>query len=790
MAAGLIAFTALLAQIFGAVALYRLVRTPVIGASPTTAVSLLMISTGLMLERSDTGVMRAVTGRGPGNVLLLRLVPPAVIVPILVALISARLLEMPGIADVALVFALLTVVICLGNLFLLSATAIHLNKTHDEIIQAQARARALFEQASDGILIADLDGRYIDANDAIGGMLGYSRDEIIGATIMDMIMPEDLERLRATRERLLKGGRELGEWTLRHKNGTTIPTEITANILPDGRWQAFVRDISARKHAEEALRLSEEKFSRIVSTSADAIISIDADRRIILFNEGAEKIFGYSGAEMMGKPLDMLIPERLRGAHQQHVQSFAAGQSMARRVSERSSAVYGMRRNGDIFPADASISKLSVGGASILTVSLRDISEQKRAENELNFLAEFGSQLASTLDLEQTLTNIAQLIARDLADICIIDVIDEGGKMRRAHVACRDPAPVFIPSEIMDTESGERPLSPIAMSEVNQPLLVKEVGSGHLDSWFLGQNQVAAVQRIGPKSAMLAPLRAGGKDSGLLLLISSHSRAYEPHDLRFAEAIAQHAALSIQKALLYRTAMQATRARDEMLGIVAHDLRNPLQNISVNAQFLRQQKSGDVAETGVEIGNAVVRMNRLIQDLLDVTRIESGRLSLRPERIPVREFILELLDIQEALASSSDLEIRSEVPADLPEVWADRDRLNQIFENLLGNAIKFSRPGGQITLGARAEGTQVVFSVADSGEGIAETDIDHIFDRFWQAHKAKVQGAGLGLPIVRGLVEAHGGRVWVRSRPAEGSTFLFTIPMAVVDQPRSAHRNP
>jgi PAS domain-containing protein len=176
MAAGLIAFTALLGQLFGAVALYRFVRTPVIGASPATVVSLLMISAGLLLERPDTGIMRVATGRGPGNVLLLRLVPPAILAPILVALISARLLERPGIADVAFVFVLLTVVICLGNLFLLSATAIHLNKTHDEIIQAQARARALFEQASDGILIADLDGRYIDANDAIGHMLGYSRE--------------------------------------------------------------------------------------------------------------------------------------------------------------------------------------------------------------------------------------------------------------------------------------------------------------------------------------------------------------------------------------------------------------------------------------------------------------------------------------------------------------------------------------------------------------------------------------------------------------------------------------
>jgi signal transduction histidine kinase len=174
----------------------------------------------------------------------------------------------------------------------------------------------------------------------------------------------------------------------------------------------------------------------------------------------------------------------------------------------------------------------------------------------------------------------------------------------------------------------------------------------------------------------------------------------------------------------------------------------------------------------------VSRMNRLIQDLLDVTRMEEGHLSLRPERLAVPEFITDLVDAQRALASAAALELRVALPPDLPDVWADRDRLNQIFENLVGNAIKFSKSRGRITLGAEVEGNEIVFSVADTGGGIAKADLDHIFDRFWQAPKAKRRGAGLGLPIVKGLVRTHAGRVWVRSAVGEGSTFFFTIPIA------------
>jgi PAS domain S-box-containing protein len=156
-------------------------------------------------------------------------------------------------------------------------------------------------------------------------------------------------------------------------------------------------DITERKRLEQDLRLSEAKSSGIVSISADAIISIDENQRITLFNEGAEKIFGYSKAEAMGASLDILLPERFRALHREHVAGFTAGQATSRRMGQRESPIFGLRKSGKEFPADAAISKLEVGGKRIMTVALRDITDQKRIENEQRFLSEVGAVLASTL---------------------------------------------------------------------------------------------------------------------------------------------------------------------------------------------------------------------------------------------------------------------------------------------------------------------------------------------------------------------------------------------------------
>jgi signal transduction histidine kinase len=226
------------------------------------------------------------------------------------------------------------------------------------------------------------------------------------------------------------------------------------------------------------------------------------------------------------------------------------------------------------------------------------------------------------------------------------------------------------------------------------------------------------------------------------------------------------------------TARQATQAREAILRVVAHDLRNPLSAISTLTDVL---KNGPEREVGDEIAIAVKRMNRLIRDLVDLTLLDVGTFAIMQGRIRTNEFLSAIVASQAPLASSASHALRLHASADISDIWADRDRLLQVFENLIGNAIKFTQESGEITLGARAGNGEVVFSVTDTGSGIKSDHLPHVFDRYWQAPEARNQGIGLGLSIVKGIVEAHGGQIWVQSSPNKGSTFFFTIPTVACD---------
>jgi signal transduction histidine kinase len=262
-------------------------------------------------------------------------------------------------------------------------------------------------------------------------------------------------------------------------------------------------------------------------------------------------------------------------------------------------------------------------------------------------------------------------------------------------------------------------------------------------------------------------------------------------DLRLVETLAERAALAIENARLYRASVHATQLRDQVLGVVAHDLRHPLSTILMLASIAKrpgpepERRSQKAAEA---IERAVRHMDRLIQDLLDVALMEAGALPIEHARLSAGGLIVEAVEMQRLLASSSSLELRVDVDPAVAEVWGDRDRLLQVFENLIGNAIKFTEAGGRITVGAATRGDDVVFRVADTGRGIASANLPRVFDRFWQAPRAGRKGAGLGLPITKGIVEAHHGRIWVESTPGSGSTFFFTIPMASAARHRRSDR--
>ena len=208
------------------------------------------------------------------------------------------------------------------------------------------------------------------------------------------------------------------------------------------KWFGTCTDIEQIKVAEQRLKESEAKFSGIISIAADAIISIDEQQRITIFNKGAEQIFGYTEAEAIGAPLDTLIPARLREIHRFDVEAFVSGDVTAHRMSDRDITLVGVRKNGEEFPAEAAISKLQLGDDTLLTVALRDITERTRVEKEQRFLAEAGAVLSTSLDYEQTLATVAHLVVRDFADWCLIEVVEEHEPGWQRRVVSRDPSKV------------------------------------------------------------------------------------------------------------------------------------------------------------------------------------------------------------------------------------------------------------------------------------------------------------------------------------------------------------
>jgi PAS domain S-box-containing protein len=656
--------------------------------------------------------------------------------------------------------------------------------------ESEERFRLAIDEAPIGMALVALDGRFIRVNRVLCEIVGYTPEELMGLTFQAITHPEDLDVDLALAEQLLRGEisrYQLGKRYLR-KDGTTVDIMLSGSILRSREgaplyYIAQIEDITARKQLEDRLRLAEATSSGILAISADAIISIDEEQRITLFNDGAERIFGYSRAEALGAPLGTLLPEQLRARHQHHVTGFSQGATVARQMGERGTVILGVRKNGEEFPAGAAISKLDIGGRIVCTVELRDITEQKKIENEQRFLSEAGLALATTFDYEQTLKTVAALAVQYVADFCVIELVEENQEVRRLTVTSRNPSKAWVCEVLTRMKlDRSRPHLMKTVLETRQPVFMQRPAAETIAALAQSEEHHRALEAVEIRSMVAVPLVIYERLLGVIAFISSTaSRVYEPADLHMAEELARRAAVSIENARLYHAARRATQARDDVLGIVAHDLRNPLNTILVQANLLRRrteeverrsQKPAQVIE------RAATRMNRLIEDLLDVTRMEAGQLSVESARVPTHPLVSEAVEAQRPLAISASLELRLELAPELPEVWADRDRLLQIFENLIGNALKFTKAGGRITVGAVPQEGQVRFWVADTGNGIAAENLPRLFDRFWQARKAERRGAGLGLPIVKGLIEAHGGRIWVESVLGQGSTFFFTIPAA------------
>jgi signal transduction histidine kinase len=280
---------------------------------------------------------------------------------------------------------------------------------------------------------------------------------------------------------------------------------------------------------------------------------------------------------------------------------------------------------------------------------------------------------------------------------------------------------------------------------------------------------------------MLAvPVISHGAVVGAVTLFYADSdRRYGPSDVGLAEELARRVAIAQENARLLAEARHAAHVRDEVLSIVAHDLRNPLATVATAAAVLT--RIPDQPERSrrllASVQSSVERAERLIGDLLDVGAIEAGRLSVRHEPLDVADVVLGACESFRTRAQEQGQTLTCDTEEDLPAVCGDADRLHQMLGNLLGNAIKFTQAGGHVRVRATRMGEAIHLTVADDGPGIPEADLPHLFERFWQATRTRKGGAGLGLAIVKGIVEAHGGSISAASQSGAGATFTITLPL-------------
>ncbi|MEX1182909.1 MAG: GAF domain-containing protein [Gemmatimonadota bacterium] len=550
-----------------------------------------------------------------------------------------------------------------------------------------------------------------------------------------------------------------------------------------------------RHHAEGAYTRIEGRYRRLVAATVEGIVIHDG-KRVVDANPSFAAMLGYTLAEVIGMhPFDFIAPEYHDVVRANLISNY-----------QKPYEVEGIHRDGTRFPVELKGSDYFDQGMKLRVAAVRDISDRRavqraaeqlreeqlareaaeRTRAQAEFLDQASRILASSLDTSTTLKQLAHLAIPALADYCVVSTVDEGF-VERVAVVHADPAREQLLRETVSTWPEVFPDShPIfAALSANRSYLASDVSDEVVRTLAVTPEHLEHLRALGARSVVAVPISSAGVIMGSIIMSSTQpGRRYGDDDLALAEEFAHRAALALQAARSYHRSQAASRARDEMLAIVAHDLRNPLNAILMGSELALELSAPDapgVRQLGI-IRRSAEHMNGLIRDLLDASRIDSGHMELERSLLAPADLLREAYDMLAPLAAHETIDLSLDIAAELPPVSVDRGRLLQVLSNLVGNALKFTPKSGAICVSARsayddaAGGGTVRISVSDTGSGIPGDQLPHIFARGWQGRRGDRRGIGLGLAIATGIVEAHGGRIWAESKVGEGSTFMFTLP--------------
>jgi len=585
-------------------------------------------------------------------------------------------------------------------------------------------------ESPDAVMAADSSGCILSWNAAAESLFGYSSTEVIGRTMAELLLVEE-----ADAEPAFGKAPCVYEALRRRRDGGMIHVNVSRHVIHDAEQALQViyskRDVTPLKVARDA-KLVGARFGALLESVPDATLIINAVGRIVLANSQAARTFAYEAAELVGQPVEVLLPDRFRATHVRHRSQFA--RQPRTRTMGLGLELFGRRRDGFEFPVEISLSPLPTDEGVMVMSAVRDITDRKKAEQKFRGLLEAAP-------------DAMVIVGRD-GRIALIN-----SQMERLFGYPREqllgqPVDILVPERY-------------------------RVAHGEHRAGFFTQPHARAMGA----GLQLFGLRRDGSEFPVEISLSP----LETEEGLFVSGAIRDAT---ERRQFEKTLQEANRLKSEFLANMSHELRTPLNGIIGFSEFLMDGKAGPLHARQAEfIGDVLAsgrHLLRLINDVLDLSKIEAGRMDLLPETFALGAAVDEVCSIVANAGHTKDIVLHREVSRAVADVTLDRHKFMRILYNLLSNAFKFTDEGGEVTLRLDRVNGALRLQVQDTGIGIRAEDLPKLFIEFQQLDSGpgrRHQGTGLGLALTRRLAELHGGSVHVESSAGLGSTFTVLLPL-------------
>ena len=649
---------------------------------------------------------------------------------------------------------------------------------------------AILDGVGEPVVATDRSGRIIYWNGAAETLFGYRPEEALGSKATDLLpthgsRQDALVILRHVRS----GGSWSGEIFLRSRSGQWLPVHaVVSPVVDRGRVLGIVgvaRDLTAQRSTEEALRRTEQRLELVHRTTDSVIWEWDLETKVLRWNGAMADSFGYDPAEVDASVTwweERLHPEDRRRVENTLTTALAQGR---RFWTEE----YRFRRADGTYAAifDRAYVAVDDAGRPLRVVgTMLDLTERRRAHEAMNFLAQAGMLLDLSMEYETTLPRLAHLATQSVADACLLLV---GTPHRVEFVTAAAAAPdrqAALDRVVARVATGRlRGTLTEALLLQGESVVLPDFSPDLLESTAADEELREAVGQLGLSGIVLAPMIARGQTVGAVLLgrAGTTPRAGD-EDARVAEELGRRIGVAVDNARLYHSAELARRAKSDFLSVVSHELRTPLTAVMGYADLLDAQIAGTLNEKQRHQVDRIraggTKLLQVIEGILAYARLETGRETAQLERIPVARLLERVRGVIESQAAECGVRLVEDVSGAPEAVCLDVDKTAHVLMALLTNAVKFTPRGGVCGLRVAEEGGRLVFDVRDTGPGIAEDHLPHLFSPFWQAEQPEVRrtgGSGLGLSVARRLARVMDGDVLMLETSPAGTTFRVDLPL-------------